>query len=1061
MKWTAQQQQVIADRGRNILVAAAAGSGKTAVLTERIISLLIDGHSLEDFLIITFTKASAKDMKEKIRRAIQHQPRLRREEKRLATAQISTIDSFCNAIVRDNFFYLNIDPAFRIGNQNELAILQDDELNDLFEEHYQTGDNSFLDLVEVFGSDRSDWGLRETVLQLDTYLNNRVDRDQAITEILDGFTDMNYWRDKLDQFIDQYHDEIDALLDQAEDLCFNEKTRQTIISDQATIQQSELVFTRYPVLSKAEKEDPLLVEANINLKKIRDRYIKMAREFEKNLRAEGDFTDMMSNYQTQQSRMDALIQLTEEFNKRFFQKRKEMNMLSFSDVEHLALRAVQNPEIAQGYRERFNYIFIDEYQDTNPIQEGLIECIKRPDNVFMVGDIKQSIYRFRQADPTIFLKKFHDYSQPDQQSVRIDLNRNFRSAKPIIEGVNRIFQAIMLPDYGGIAYDEKSALEFGNVDLSHLEDDVEIMLTEAQTVEREQAEIDNMIRRIQLLHQEGYRYRDMVILMRAPSAMADTAIKQFKEAGLPLMLDYSSAYLKSLEVEILINYLRLIDNFRQDIPLLSVLRLPRYGLTDQDLLDIRHHVPKAPFHQAVLSQELDKELQHKLAVFLDELETFRRHSRSLTIDALLQEIYYETNYEPFILLMPDGKQRLANVRLLFRLAGEYEQTSFVGLSKFLRYVERIMQVDKDIEAARIIPEDADTVRLMSIHKSKGLQFPVVFVAGLHRRFNERDLAQKVIVSDNRAVMNQVDLTDRTSRQPLFKKLLQLDLRSASRQEEIRLLYVAMTRAEKRLILSTVVPDLEKAFQTAAPHSLNSLRECNNYWSLILGSEVIDAQGHCCPGYRLIDPNDLAVMMPQVVPSSITSSGVVIEPRQLPVRVADSKYSVTRLIQREVVVPRVRQTFDEELIGGIEKGIQFHKAMEWIDFNDIDGSLTLLEEEKILEDFQDRALLERFLQHDLMQEYLLQAGRIKRELPFVYRMDIDGEETLVQGIIDMVLELPQGDVLIDYKTDVSLAYLESYQRQVEYYAEAYQAITRRQVSRKLIWFVRLGRFVEVE
>lgn len=1061
MQWTPQQQQVINDRDRNVLVAAAAGSGKTAVLTERIISLLRDGHSLDDFLIITFTKASAKDMKDKIRRAIEQNPSLRREEKKLATAQISTIDSFCHTIVRDHFYYLDVDPAFRIADQNEIAILQDDELSDLFEERYEALEPAFLDLVEVFGPDRSDVGLRQAVLALETYLNNRIDRREAIDQILAGFDDEDYWQTKLSHYIGWHEDEIKRLVAEARELCFNDKTTQTIEADLALLQSGRLGFPRYPVLTKAEKADPELVETNDALKRIRDRYRKLAQNFYQNLAAEGDFSSMMKDYRSQQARMSALIELTEDFHERFFSKRKDTNMFSFADIEHLALKAVQDPDIAQTYRERFSFIFIDEYQDTNPIQEGLIECIKRDNNVFMVGDIKQSIYRFRQADPTIFLRKFHAYAKPSKASVRIDLNRNFRSAKPIIEGVNRIFETIMLEDYGGIAYDDKSALEFGNLNLSHLEDDVEIMLIEAETGEREQAELDHIIRRVAQLRREGYRYRDMVILMRAPSAIADRAIEQFKEAGLPLSLDYSSAYLKSLEVEILLNYLRLIDNFRQDIALMSVLRLPRYGLSDQDMLDIRHQVPRVAFHEAVRSEALDQTLKEKLSVFFEELETFRRHSRSLSIDALLQEIYHTTNYEPFILLMPDGRQRLANVRLLFHLAGDYEQTSFVGLSKFLRYVERIMEVDKDIEAARIIPEDADTVRLMSIHKSKGLQFPVVFVAGLHRRFNEQDVSRALIVLNDRAVMTDVDLDQRVSRQPLFKRLLQDDLRAASRQEEIRLLYVAMTRAEKRLILSAVVPDRSKALAAIEPHSLSSLRDCNTYWQLISGAMVLDCDGHSRPGYRLVEEKELDRFDQKAMVSRVASSERFVTPRVIRPRVADSKYSVTRLIQQEVVAPKLTQSFDEELIGGIEKGIRFHKAMEWLDFSDVSGSLDRLEAEKILEDFQDRALVERFLSHELMQEFLAGAIRLRRELPFVYRMAIGDEETLVQGIIDLVIERPGGDVLIDYKTDVSLAYLPQYERQVGYYAEAYQAITQRSVSRKLIWFVRLGRFIEID
>ena len=1059
MKWTSEQQQVIEDRGRNMLVSAAAGSGKTAVLTERIIRLLLEGYSLEDFLIITFTKASAKDMKEKIRRAMALNPTLRREEKKLSTAQISTIDSFCHTIVRDHFFYLDIDPAFRIGNENEIAILQDDEMTEMFEELYEAANPGFMDLEAVFGSDKSDLGLRETILRLDAYLSNQIDRDEAIRDILDGYQDQAYWTKRVEEYINRRHEIMADIIEEAKERCFNEKTCALIDDDWNVILRNGKDFPRYPVLSKQEKTDPNAVDANEELKRIRANYTKIAKDLAKELADQGDISEMMARYTAQLPRMQELLWLTNNFHERFFAKRKELNLLSFADVEALALQAVRNPDIAKIYRDRFRFIFIDEYQDTNPIQEGLIQAIRRSDNVFMVGDIKQSIYRFRQADPTIFLGKFHEYAVTSDQAVRIDLNRNFRSAPPIISGVNRIFERIMLADYGGIAYDERSALVFGHTGLTNVTDEVELLITERKD-EREQEELRTIIQRIQQLRREGYRYRDMVILMRAPSRFADSAIREFKAAQLPLMLDYSSAYLKSLEVEILLNYLRLVDNFRQDIPLLSLLRLPRYGLNDQDLLNIRMLTPKGAFHEAIMNEDLADELKRKIESFLNDIETFRRHSRSLSIDALLQDIYQATAYEVFILLMPDGKQRLANIRLLFRLAGEYEETSFVGLSKFLRYVERVMQVDKDIEAARIIPEDADTVRLMSIHKSKGLQFPIVFVAGLQRRFNEMDLNQRLMIADHKAVMNEVDLERRTSRVPLFKRLLQSDLREASRQEEIRLLYVAMTRAEKRLILSAVVPDLDAMVASICPHTGNSLRDCNNFWDLIKGTMIIEPDGRVATGYRLIPGDQLELVEPTPRAPRVTASGRRIVPREIPIRRADSKYSVSQLVRQEETLPMLRYGFEEELIGGVEKGILFHKAMQWLDFDNLEASLTELAERGVLTDFEDRALIDRFIHDDLMQDYLRQATAIKRELPFVVRAVLDGEDTLVQGIIDLLIQLPQGDILIDYKTDVTMNYLERYQLQVNYYAEAYQRISGRSVLRKLIWFVRLGRFVEI-
>lgn len=1059
MKWTREQEQVIIDRDRNMLVSAAAGSGKTAVLTERIIQLLRDGHSLEDFLIITFTKASAKDMKDKIRRAIALNPSLKPEEKKLSTAQISTIDSFCHSIVRDHFFALDVDPAFRIGDQNEIAILQDDELTDLFEDYYASNHQGFRELEAIFGNDKTDEGLRSTVLRLNTYLNNQIDREATIQEMIAGMTDKAYWKLRVEEYINRQHEVLEALIEEAKELCFSEKTCGLIEDDWNVILSNQAGFTRYPTLSKTEKLDPELVEANIKLKAVRDSYLKPAKEMIKFLADQGDIDQMMERYQLQHQRLLDLIELTNEFQARFFAKRKELNLMSFTDVEALALKAVQQPDIAQIYRNRFAFIFIDEYQDTNPIQEGIIQAIKRDNNVFMVGDIKQSIYRFRQADPTIFLQKFHDYETATEQAVRIDLNRNFRSAPPIIDGINRIFERIMLAEYGGIAYDERSALVFGNMGLQEIRDEIEILITEASS-DKEAAELQTIIRRVKQLRQSGISFKDMVILMRSPVAMADLAIREFKQANLPLMLDYSSAYLKSLEVEILLNFLRLVDNYRQDIPLMSLLRLPRYGLSDQDLYDIRTPYPDLAFHEAILQDGLSLEIRRKLEMFLTELESFRRHSRSLGIDALLQEIYQTTEYEAFILLMPDGKQRLANIRLLFRLARDYEETSFVGLSKFLRYVERIMQVDKDIEAAKIIPEDAETIRLMSIHKSKGLQFPVVFVVGLHRRFNEMDLNQKLMVSDNRLVMNEVNLEERTWSTPLFKRLLQADLRDASRQEEIRLLYVALTRAEKRLILSTVVADLDKEMERIKPHSLASLRGSSNYWDLIKGTMIVREDFTTEPGYRLLLAETLDDIEPPARRETVQASGERVTPRLIAPRIADSKYSVSQLVSRETIIPKLRFDFEPELIGGAEKGILFHKAMQWLDFEDLTGSLNQLIEKQVLVDFEDRLLVDRFLSHELMQRFLKRAQAIKRELPFVVQAEIDGEDTLVQGIIDLLIELPEGDILIDYKTDVSMNYLERYQLQVDYYSNAYEKITGRKIIRRLIWFVRLGEFVEV-
>lgn len=1061
MKWTAEQQRVIAERDKNILVSAAAGSGKTAVLTERIVSLLKEGHDLDDFLIFTFTVASAKDMKEKIRRALQATPGMQVQEKKLSTANISTIDSFCHSVVRDHFYDLDIDPNFRTADPTEVEILQNELLSEFFDALYAAEDPSFLELVELFSADRSDDNLKQAILQLERFFSNKVDRQAAYAQALAGFEDKAYWEAQYKQYVEERYQAMENALEEARILAFNDKVSSTLESDAQVLRHPAAVFVRYPSLSKIEKEDEDIVRANEAIKSLRDTYKKMYKELCTELGKFGTFDEGFVAFQTQKPRIEALISLTDAFYEHFYAERKERGFLSFSDVAHLALKALQNEAIASQYRERFKFIFIDEYQDTNPIQEALIQAMTRGNNVFMVGDIKQSIYRFRQADPSIFLNKYKSYAQGDHHCIRIDLNRNFRSASPIIEAVNRLFERVMVEEFGGIVYDNNTRLIFGNETLKDVADEVELLITE-EVPDKIEAELTTIMERILKLRQEGYRYKDIAILMRSPVRVKDQAIKAFKDAGIPLLLDYSSAYLNSNEVAILLNYLKVIDNFNQDLPLLSLLRLPRYGLSDQDLFTIRRTSAKEPIHRAVLSPLLPKEIRDRLLFFLDEMEEFRRKSRYLNIDALLQDIYYQTEYENFILTMHDGKQRLANVRLLFHLAGQYEETSFVGLHRFLRYVDKVAENKSDFETARTISEDSDAVHLMSIHKSKGLQFPVVFVAEMHKGYNEMDTRGNLLTEGEHVVMNEIDLEKRTSKVPLFKRILQGRLRDAARQEEVRLLYVAMTRAEKKLILSGYLTSLEQYLMKGLKsHTPTQLKGCTSYFDLLFGAMIVDRDKQTEAPFRLMDRTTLANLQPVAADTKVYASGRSIVPVMFTHRKADSKYSVSKLVHQDTAVPRLMTELEENLIGGMKKGILFHKAMEWIDHQDVEGSLKSLIERKVLVDFEDYALVDTFLGHKIMQDYLARALKIERELPFVYRTEVMGEETLIQGIIDLIIHLPEGVVLIDYKTDIGKAYLESYKAQVNHYTRAYQAIRGQAVIQRLIWFVRLGEFVEVQ
>lgn len=901
-QWTDEQWKAIYATGQDTLVSAAAGSGKTAVLINRMIQKVIaDGDKAIDvdrLLVVTFTNASAAEMRHRMAEALEKEinknptsNHLRRQLSLLNKAQISTLHSFCLSIVKQYAYLLDIDPGFRIANEAEAALLRDDVLAEVLENAYDSDDEDKVQavyrLVDSFTSDRDDQAIETLIDKL--YDTSRVHAEPikwlhslptqyAIADdvTIDDLTFIG----PLKASIKHSLQEAFALIQEVRQLAlkpdgpapYGETAEVDFAMLQEAIRRAEsgtwqdlydyLSVLKWSRMSAVKKDscDPVLQE---RAKKRREDAKKIV-----NGLSESFFTRkperLLQEIRLMAPAIDTLVELTEDFSARYKVAKIERGLVDFSDLEHYALQVLTTEEdnklrpspVALDFQKRFKEVLVDEYQDTNVLQETILQVVKNggeaDGNLFMVGDVKQSIYRFRLAEPMLFLKKYLKFvEEPTDTGMRIDLNANFRSRKEVLEGTNYIFEQIMGKTVGEIDYDEKAALNPGAaynevsvpVELAVLhppiedetldisDDDIDqsdSVLQDEEEMKKSQQEARYMIQRIQQLKAQGTKvydtktkserpleYRDIIILMRSMTWSADL-VEEFKNAGIPLYAESSKGYFEAIEVMIMLNTLKIIDNPYQDIPLASVLRAPFVGLTENELAKIRLADQKAPFYDALKQFVRDEgaglksATAEKLQRFLLQFENWRDLARRGSLADLIWKIYMDTHYYEMVGAMPSGKQRQANLRTLHDRALMYEKTSFRGLFRFLRFIDRMRSRGDDLGTAKSIGEQDDVVRLITIHSSKGLEFPVVFVAGLGRSFNQMDfnnpylfdqdfgLAVKAIDPENRVMFTSLPFL-------AMKEKKQLE----NKAEEMRVLYVAMTRAKERLILVGSVKDWEK------------------------------------------------------------------------------------------------------------------------------------------------------------------------------------------------------------------------------------------------------------
>ncbi|QKS71191.1 helicase-exonuclease AddAB subunit AddA [Paenalkalicoccus suaedae] len=862
-RWTDDQWLAISARDTNILVAAAAGSGKTAVLVERIVSMVEEPQTvdIDELLVVTFTNAAAAEMKARIGAALDkrlaNSPgslHLRRQLNLLQKASISTLHSFCMELLRKHYYELNIDPAFRMLDQTEAQLIQEEVLEELTEHYYGT-DESFFAVVDQYSGDRSDDRIKSLISRLYSYSMANANPKEWLQQIAKTYEDVPDTPDKAewvkiavtqakeemkdarnvlqkgldmiqyDEGFAKYQDTLEAEFSQATRLLEAESF------SQFTEYARQVTFGRMPTIPKKLEVDPELKE---KVKQLRDAAKKAVTDVTTPFQLDPAFVldEMLEMAPSIRVLMESVI----EFGQRYAEAKREKQALDFHDLEHFALDLLrENGEpsaVAKSYQRKLKEILVDEYQDTNLVQETILQLLTNGSNMFMVGDVKQSIYRFRLAEPKLFLSKYKRFTYTGSgEGLKIDLSKNFRSRREVLDTTNFIFEQIMDEKLGEMDYDDNASLKIGNMSYPPSADmATELLLiekdqdedSEVEDLESAELEARAMAKKINELVQSRFpifdkqtgatrpiKFRDIVVLMRS-MPWADTMIEELKQADIPVYAELATGYFDAIEVRIMLSALKMIDNPYQDIPVASVLRSPMFSFDEEELSAIRLMDKQRAFYEAVLlTSKEESALGDKVQRFLTLLETWRDESRSLSVAELIWRIYEDTYYMDYVGGMPGGKQRQANLRALYDRARAYEETSFRGLFRFLRFIERMQERGDDLGKAKAIGEQEDVVRMMTIHKSKGLEFPVVFVAGLNKQFNMMDLRTDYLLHKEMGfATRRIDTEQRVSYPTLYLDVVKELSKRELLAEEMRILYVALTRAEEKLILLATVSNKE-------------------------------------------------------------------------------------------------------------------------------------------------------------------------------------------------------------------------------------------------------------
>lgn len=1173
MKFTEHQQRAIDERGQNLLVSAAAGSGKTAVLVERIIQRITepagDGREALDIdriLVMTFTSAAAAEMRDRIFRAINDllkQPERRGDQHllRQATlvhgAHISTIHSFCLDVIRNHFHVIDLCPDFRPMEEAEGRLLMADTLDEVLEEAYENASPAFLAMTEHIAPQKSDAQFAAAVMRLYGFAVSNPDVDAWLDLCVRNYRDydamqpekspvieefLNLCRNKVRGYIRLAERALELTEEEGgpkpygkaleEDLAMLERLADADGYADFAERLGAVVFSRLATASEKKGYDKELIA---QVKTLRNKYKddltkRVAAHFAYSAEA------VAENICAAAPDVEELVKITCAFYHRFQENKRRKNLIDYNDMEHYCLQILQSSEaIAREYREFFREIYVDEYQDSNLVQDSIVNIIA-DNNVFLVGDVKQSIYRFRKARPELFVRKYEAYAENDGGS-KIDLHDNFRSRPQVLNAVNAVFRKVMQKDVGGIEYDDAAALNFGarfypEDETKHYQAELLFGIKEPELDAKEQEALMVAARIRELILQElpvydkslpyeraeekmrPLRYSDIVILLRGVRSDGEVFLKVLKEQGIPVHTDSSVGYFSAVEVAALLSYLSVIDNPLQDIPLAAVLRSPLGGFTDEELAIVSgSNREKLLYYRLCdISTETvnnkSTDVIKKSQAFLKQLEKHRERAAYETVYDILREII-DGAYGREISAMQNGRRRLANLNMLLTHALAFGKTSYRGLFQFVRYMQYLEKNEIDYGEANLLNENDNTVRIMTIHKSKGLEFPVVFVSALHKKINQTDASEVVIHDADYGIgITAVDSEKRTKRPTLIRAAIAERQRLENIAEEERLLYVAMTRAREKLILTGMTKDADSLSTKEV-----LMDSAGSYADMLSYAGAFQDQTHF--EIRFVDAAELTVQaVERQVREDDLRLGLLMElqrkeqPRsaelsnRLHFRYAANeqdhyaKVTVTelkkrsmraqaadatedapdalQLIEEEIVLPYIpafMQTEETEHLPTMH-GSAFHRMLELWDYRNapdasaVDRFYRELRESRRMEENLIPHVrsdeIESFLKTELAARMgrAAREGGLYREQPFVVRLD---NGMLLQGIIDAFFIEEDRIIVVDYKTDRVKSVqelIDRYRLQLDYYGMALQQLMELPVSEKIIYSSRLGRSIRL-
>ncbi len=1079
--WTASQQQAITTDGCNILVSAAAGSGKTAVLVERIIKKITDNNnpvSVDRLVVVTFTKAAAAEMKQRIRleldRLIEKNPsdqNLIRQQTLVNNARITTIDSFCLDIVRNYFTETDIDPAFRTADEGEIRLIENDVLSEMLEEYYTSGSDAFTEFVDSYGTGRDDSRIADIILKIyrfarsypweDKWYDNCLSVYDTNGSLGDNICIKFMWDSAVKALCGyraKYEDYLNICSSPDGPAAYTDNINQDkMMLDRLISAETFEEFVRQVRNCEFDR----LSSCRSCMNEEKKNYVKDGRNackayITKQLKEKitGDADGMKRDIEQNAPMVAMMVGLARDFSARCKREKRERNIIDFNDMEHLALDILVKNEdgvisytaVADSLSDYYSEILIDEYQDSNMLQEQILTAVSKnrrsdkPNNVYMVGDVKQSIYRFRMACPELFMEKCRtygniessqdsenrdtDYGASDAENaahkakdVKIQLQNNFRSRDNVLESVNRVFERIMTEEYGGIPYDRYARLyhgadyaacpecvisQDGQMKAVGFDKDsaTEIHIFEKKGTDMSEAEaeaqvIGDIIRKLMdksdgNVHvvadrnaAGGYRpvrYSDIVIISKTLKDFAPVIVNSLMNQGIPAYTENSKGFFKVYEIELLISFLTVIDNPLNDIPMAAVMMSYFGKMTSKDLAKIRSKDNRSRLYNVMCDAveaenafDIDEKIREKITALLELIKKFRRKSDVSSVYDLLWEVMYATGFYDYVGTMPSGDRRQANLDILLQRADDFEKTSYRGLFNFLRYIEKLKTYDVDIGEASVLSEKDDIVRVMSIHKSKGLEFPVCIVAGMGKRLDHKDATGTVVIHQTYGIgADLVRVKSRTKSPTLIKNAISMAICEEDTSEFMRVLYVAMTRAKEKLILTGHISGKldsamagwqmikEELKNPEKKYDYSQIDSCSSFLDMVMPAALIsdEAEGDdtfvvnvheqieetTFTGEAVTSDNELTQAevpaYPYELKQNVKSKVTVSELKE---QLKDADYDDKSLLEDSVreaaenadeaevpVTPKFLKS-DDEILHGSRRGTAYHRIMELLDY----------------------------------------------------------------------------------------------------------------------------------